>query len=463
MTPIRPTASLLLLALFTTPSLASADGLAIQDAIRAAWKQNPGLAAGAHMVAAARADATAARNGHWPTLSATIKGVGTSEPVGVFGIKLDERRITSADFDPNTLNYPDPVGGFGLGAAVTVPIWMGGRILAGQRAAEAMADAESSTQSRRKEEMALAVVQAYFGVQVATQGARYADDLLEHARETERLVRERNQKGLALDADLARAIAFRAQAEAERAAVSQQLESARSALAMLTGLSPAQLELATPVDATPVAVVAVPGPLAASVIGTATASATASAGDASLLSSRPDIQAAHLRARAADEMVAVNLGAMLPAVFAQASVDTLRSSWTQGGAWWSAAVMLRWEFGASSLSAMQAAEARVAAATEAARWQEVQASREVAEARRAVSTADARVRSAREAVSASESARTLREARHRQGLLPLTDVLEAEAALAGARTLLLKSLLETRIARAQLELALGQPVEGVQS
>ena len=40
---------------------------------------------------------------------------------------------------------------------------------------------------------------------------------------------------------------------------------------------------------------------------------------------------------------------------------------------------------------------------------------------------------------------------------------DAEAALAGARALLLRSLFETRFARAQLELALGLPVEGVQS
>ena len=73
------------------------------------------------------------------------------------------------------------------------------------------------------------------------------------------------------------------------------------------------------------------------------------------------------------------------------------------------------------------------------------------------------MRSAREAVTASESARALRDARYRQGLLPLSDVLDAQAALAGARALLLRSQWENRIARAQLELALGLPVEGVQS
>jgi outer membrane protein TolC len=65
-------------------------------------------------------------------------------------------------------------------------------------------------------------------------------------------------------------------------------------------------------------------------------------------------------------------------------------------------------------------------------------------------------------VAASESARALRLARHRQGLMPLTEVLDAEAGLAGARALLLQARLEARVARAQLSLALGEPVEGTE-
>jgi len=448
-TPIRFVAALVLLAHPSPSPAVAAEAVRIEDAIRSAWRENPGLAAGAHLAAAARADARAARDGHWPTLSVTAKGIGTNEPVGVFGIKLNQARITLEDFNPATLNNPAAVTGIGLGAGIVVPIWMGGRILAGQHAAEAQADAEASTQARRREEMALAVVQAYFGVQVAEQGVRYADDVLAQARETERFVRERNKQGLALDADVDRTVAFRAQAEAERAAVLQQVSSARSALAMLTGLDPSRSTLATPVEP---ALSLPPVPVA-----------TLEAGSPAPQDGRPDVVAARLRALAAEEFVGVSKGSLLPSVFALAGVDTLHSSWTQGGTWWSAALVVRWEFGASSLGGMDAAESRSAAAASAARWQEVQATREVKEARQAVATAAARVRAAREAVAASESARTLRMARYRQGLLPLSDLLDAESALAGARTLLLRSLFETRIARAQLELAMGLPVEGVQS
>ena len=64
-------------------------------------------------------------------------------------------------------------------------------------------------------------------------------------------------------------------------------------------------------------------------------------------------------------------------------------------------------------------------------------------------------------MAASESVRAMRTARHREGLLPLVEVLDAETALSGARTLLLSSQLEWRLSRAQLALALGQPIEDV--
>ena len=64
-------------------------------------------------------------------------------------------------------------------------------------------------------------------------------------------------------------------------------------------------------------------------------------------------------------------------------------------------------------------------------------------------------------MTASEETRTLRQARHRQGLIPLTELLDAETGLTSARALLLRSALQARLARAELEHASGQPVEGV--
>jgi outer membrane protein TolC len=146
---------------------------------------------------------------------------------------------------------------------------------------------------------------------------------------------------------------------------------------------------------------------------------------------------------------------------AQATLETLRSDFRQGATWYSLGLVARWHLSVGDFRTTHAATLRASAAEDARRWQERQASFEIDEARRSLESARQRGQSAREAVTASESARTLRLARHRQGLLPLTEVLDAETGLAGARALLLRSEYDARVAAAQLQFAVGKPIEGV--
>jgi outer membrane protein TolC len=432
----RPVLALAALAALALAAPAAASDLSLDDAIRAAWRSNLGLAAAGAQVEAARADASAAGAAAYPTLSVQARAVRTDEPMTAFGLRLDQGRIAPADFAPSRLNDPPALTAIGAGVTLTQPIFAGGRISAGHRALGAVADAEAATRERRSQELALGVTEAYFGAQAAAQGLRFADDLLAQAQETERFVKARNGQGLALDADVARATAFRASAEAERAAAAQRVETARSALVLLAGDEAASASLTTPLEGAP-------APLAG-------------AGD------RPDLRAARLRRDAARAGVSAARGALLPELAAQASLETLRTQQLDTGtSWYTVGVVARWQLGVADARHLSAARARARAAEDALGWLEREARRDADEARRAVETAAARARSADEAVAASESARTLRLARHRQGLLPLTDVLDAEAGLAGARALLLQSRLEARVARARLALALGTSVEGI--
>ncbi len=410
--------------------------LPLEEAIRAAWSRNLGLASAAAARDAARADAAAAKAAHLPTLALQARAIRTDEPVAAFGLRLDQGRIAPPDFAPARLNDPPALTAVGAGITLTQPLYAGGRISAGRRALAAGAAAEAASYDRRAQDLAAGVVEAYFGARAASEGVRFADDLLAQARETERFVQARNREGLALDSDVARATAFRASAEAERAAAAQRLGTARSALALLAGDEAADATLSTPIE------VSAPPP--------------AVAGD------RPDLRAARLRRDAALAGVSAARGALLPEIGAQASLETLRTTELDvGTSWYTVGVVARWQLSLADARRVEASRARARAAEAALAWQEREARREVDETRRAFETAVARIRSAEEAVTASESARTLRAARHRQGLLPLTDVLDAEAGLAGARALLLQSLLEARVARARLALALGTPVEGM--
>jgi outer membrane protein TolC len=414
------------------------DSLSIQDAIRTARSSNPAIRAAHGAVRAAQAEADAAHHGWLPSLAVTASAVRTDEPLMAFGLRLDQGQVATQDFDPARLNHPETLTGFGAGARLTLPIYAGGRISAGRRATSAQAGAVEASWEERQNGIALGVVEAYFGTETAEQGLRYAEELSSQARETERLVRARNQQGLMLDADAARATAFRAQSEAERAAAEQRLASARSALLLLVGPSANGATLSTPLDPP--------------------ASVASESGDPSV---RPSVRAAQLQRQAAEAATAIALGALLPSVGAQAAIDTARSSSLDtGNTWFTVGLAAQWNLSLGDHDRLRAAEARAAAASDALDWERSQAQRELDEARRALTTGQARIASAQEAVTASEEAVRLRRSRHAQGLLPLTDVLEAQSALAGAHALLLQARLEMRLARARLSVALGQPVEG---
>ena len=219
-------------------ALHAQEPLTIQDAIRAAWTGMGGLQAGQAMVDKARAEAEATRGLELPTVALGAGLTRTDEPMQVFGTRLDQARITQADFLPASLNHPDPLAGFGASLSVTQPIYAGGRLEAARRAGAAMAEAEAHNQAFRSQQVALAVDQAYFGTQVAQQGLRWVEDTLSHAQELERFVQARVDQGLMLKSEGERAKAFRAQSEAGVAQARQSLASARSALALLMGAEP---------------------------------------------------------------------------------------------------------------------------------------------------------------------------------------------------------------------------------
>ena len=153
---------------------------------------------------------------------------------------------------------------------------------------------------------------------------------------------------------------------------------------------------------------------------------------------------------------------ILPSVGLELGAGTLHQSWSDKGNWTWAAVGLSWKvFSAPDRAKAQAARAQARAAQEMSMFKQQQADHEARAAQEAVLAAQAKVAAAKEAILAAEDSKRLREARHREGITPLTDVLDAEAALQGARNLLLQSLFDLRVNRAALDLATGAPIEGV--
>jgi outer membrane protein TolC len=419
-------------------SLVGGEPLTVGAAIRKAWTDQAGLRAGQALVDGRQAEAEALRDLRLPSLTLNAQGVRTNEPMQAFGIKLNQARITASDFNPLVLNHPDPVGAYGGSVVLQQPLYAGGRLQSARRAGEYAAQAEGASQSRRQQETAQQVVEAYFGIQVAEQALAWAEDTRRWIQELEAFVGARVQQGLMLEAELQRLKAAHAQADAQRAESLRQVRTARSGLGLLTGTGPVEGPLATPLEPS---------------------GSPAPDGRAQL---RGDLVAADLQARAAMEGARAARGANLPEVGLEVGAGTLHHAWSEKGSWTWAAIGMKWKvFSAPDQARARSARAQERAAIELKSFKQQQAEHEVRAAREAILAAEARYASAKESLAAAETSRRLREARHREGLAPLVDVLDAEAALQGARTLLLQSLFDLRVSRAQLDLATGHPIEGV--
>ncbi|HEX9010225.1 MAG TPA: TolC family protein [Holophagaceae bacterium] len=412
--------------------------MTVSDAIRKAWVDQAGLKAGQAMVDSRKAEAEGYRDLRLPTLTLQAQGVRTNEPMMAFGIKLNQARIGMADFNPLVLNHPDAIGAYGGSAVLQQPLYTGGRITAARKAGDYMAQAEVASQERRKQETALAVVQAYFGAEVAEQALKWVGDTEAWVKGMEDFVGARVNQGLMLESELQRLKAFHAQVDAQKAEVTMQIRSARSGLGLLLGQGPVDGTLATPLE--PVS--AVP---------------------ASAQGRRADLVAAELQAKAAGEGAKAAKGNNLPEVGLELGAGTLHHSWSQKGDWTWAGVGVKWKvFSAPDLAKARAARAQAQAAKDMETFKTQQAEHEVRVAQEGVKAAEARYAAAKDALAAAEESRRLREARHKEGLAPLIEVLDAEAAVQGARTLILQSLYELRVSRASLDLATGTPIEGVQ-
>ena len=417
--------------------LGAQEPMTLQRAIRTAWTEQAGLRAGQAMVDSRQAEADAARDTRLPTLTLNAQGVRTNEPMMAFGIKLNQARLGAADFNPLILNHPDAIGAYGGSAVLQQPLYTGGRVSAARRAGEFLFEAERASQGRRKQETARMVVEAYFGTQVAEQALTWVEDQRAWVQGLEAFVGARVQQGLMLESELQRLRAAHAQVDAQQAEVIRQVRATRSGLGLLLGTGPIEGSLATPLE---------PQETPSTVAPTR----------------RGDLVAADLQTRAAEEGAKAARGSLLPAVGLELGAGTLHHSWADKGNWTWGAVGLTWKvFSAPDRAKAQAARAQAQAAQELSTFKQQQADHEVRLAQAALVAAQARYAAAKEAILASEESKRLREARHREGMTPLTDVLDAEAALQGARNLLLQSLYDLRISRAALDLATGAPIEGV--
>lgn len=180
----------------TLPALSlAATPLSLDEAIRHALSQNPELRASERQTQAADARASAARGALLPQIGVRYLVRRSDNPLDAFADKLNTRTVDPAtDFNAQTLNYPDTSTLHATQLSVELPLYTGGRLAAGMRAANANASAAHLGYEHRQQATAYNTLQAYRAAQAAAQALSIANDAVEAAREhaetTARLARQ---------------------------------------------------------------------------------------------------------------------------------------------------------------------------------------------------------------------------------------------------------------------------------
>jgi len=223
--------------------------LALDDVVDLALRNNPGLAAAAGRVEAARAAIDEAWAAYLPALQLFGRYTQADMPSRAFGTILDQERFNNRiDFnDPGVTRNWHP----GLGGGIT--LYDGGRRRHRAKAAEAGAAAEEAALDAARRDIAYEAARAYFLVHKAREAAAAHEEAAETLAVLLRIAEARRGEGALRGADVLEVGARLA--ETRRAAVEARGSAARAetGLRALLGLGAAEeLALAPPaLDAPP--------------------------------------------------------------------------------------------------------------------------------------------------------------------------------------------------------------------
>jgi outer membrane protein len=419
--------------------------MSLEDAVSRALEANPTLQA--HQ---ARAEARAqlplqASPAFLPSVSLGLQGVRTTDPVGVFGLKLRQENFAADDLSLEALNRPDPYSGYNATATVQMPL-LAPEGLYGFQAARKAAEAERAGARRAAGATRFFAVQAYTGALLAARQVEALDTALAAVRGHVTQAEAMREQGLVTGLDARMAGLKASEIEVHRLAADAQARNALSALKALLGLP----------DATELILV---DDLSTATSPSVCADRGAVPGSECSWEQRGDLQAYSAGAAAASSGVKKAWASQLPALAAFGAVGHYAKDtpFGNGSGDWTIGIGLSWTpfnglAGVGAVRAAKAEEIAVAAERDAALRQ---AEVEVLQARRMLEAAEegaeVAARAAQEAKVALEQAR----ARYNTGTAPITELLDVQAASTNATLSELAARRDLVLAHAALDLAYG--------
>lgn len=413
-------------------SLHGNESLTLDDAIRRALADNPDARIAASRIAAAEGSLVQAQAAFQPLVRVQSGYVVTNQPVSVFGMALNQQ-----SFSPS-LNFNDvpDADNWATGAIVTMPLYAGGKNVAGRDAAQRMLDATKYGADVVRQTLPLEITKTFLLIHKTRALTQAAQASVTAFESNLKLSQKRLDAGTALKTDALDMEVQLMQAREDLARTENANALTRQALANLLGLENGEVDAAASLPKLDV-------PAAGQV------------------PQRPELLAAESMAQAAEARVRQANAGWKPSVSAFGSAEHNRGAQFDGnGTNYTVGVMAQWNVwdGKLTRGRVTEAEAEYNAAQEAVRRQRLAVSLEVQQARIALREAEQRLGVSAKSVQLAEESVKLTRERFAGGLTLAAQLIDAETALTSARVRRTENETDRRMAIATLRRALGPPM-----
>ncbi|MGO9083671.1 MAG: TolC family protein [Candidatus Sulfotelmatobacter sp.] len=416
--------------------------LTLQQAVTIALEKNPLRKAALADAKAASADVREARSFLMPRLTFSETATRGNDPVYVFGSELRQQRFTTADFAPNKLNMPMPIGNFTTRFGGSWNLFDSFASWHGIDRAKKMTEAAGHQLDRTDQEIVFRVVRSYYQVLLAAKQLEVAEQAVKTGQSIMDRSQSRFDSGLAVQADLLTAKVRMAARQQETIRARNNLEMARAELNTAMGIAlnaPAQPSEALAERALPVPAL--------------------QQAEKQALANRPDLKRVQSEEAAQRQSVAMAKSAFGPRVNAFAGWEMDNPTFVAGGGGnnWLGGVEVQFDIfqgGAkrAELSRQRAVEEKALAmkqvASDGVRLDVRRAYYNLDSARQELDVARAAIAQAQESLRINQD-------RYDSGLTTITDLLGAEEATRRSQTDYWEAVYRFHTSYADLELASG--------
>lgn len=422
------------------PAGSHAELLTLPVALDRALAASPTVQAAEARAAAASARADQAAGSRWFSLDLSETYIGTDNPAEAFALLLNQERFDTEKFFLSDPNNPDWLNTWATRLEATLPVYTGGKLAGRIGQAGRMASAAGLEQAHARERVAFDIITAYVNLAKAREYLGLVSKARTTTSEHVRLAEQYAGQGLILSAEVLKARVYLAEMDEMVAQAGNGARLAEAALNFeMGGDQAAHWELE------PVPPVAAVGGELSSWIEAA-------------LAQRHDVAAARLKLEAGRLEEEVARSSFLPEIAVVGRYD-LYDDIPFGANGGSGAVMgvarINLFRGGADDAALAAARNDTVAFTHDLRRFEEGVALETRQAWHDLETAGARRSTAAASLAAAHEALTVREARFRQGLDRMIDLLDAETALRDAEVRELAARYDLALARYRLQFVAG--------